>query len=654
MSAPERLNVLITRARNCLVMIGNMVTFMQSKKGREVWHPFFDLLKTHGHLYDGLPVRCEKHPEREALLKEPIDFDKSCPDGGCTEPWYGDLPSPRNTNMLILASHSLATLKCGKHKCKSRCHRVTDHSQAQCRELVERVCDRQHKTKVPCLKQSDGCQKCIREDKEQERRILRDLQLEEERQRRQADYLKKLQELDDEIEHERRITKYKAEEEDQKKTLEQRQADLAAAKATQRRVLEQEAKRKASREAKKAPKPTKGQESEYSFPNVDDSRAEWEHIKMTDGCQSTPLDELMEMIGLEEVKQEFLSIKSKVDLTTRQGTSLKSERFSCSMLGNPGTGKTTVARLYAQFLTEVGVIPGSCFKENTGAGLANIGVSGCKKLVDEILNDGGGVLFIDEAYQLTSGNNPGGAAVLDYLLAEVENQRGKVVFVLAGYHKQMESFFAHNPGLPSRFPIQMNFADYSDDELLRILELKVNNKFNGTMECDDGLRGLYCRIIARRIGRGRGKDGFGNARTVENTLSVVYKRQADRYRRERKAGRKPSDLFLTKEDLIGPEPSEALTRCAGWRKLQELIGLGAVKEAVRALVDSIQQNYSRELAEKPLIEYSLNKVFLGNPGTGKTTVAKIYGQILVALGLLSKGEGQCFISIPSRSSLCVC
>ena len=281
-----------------------------------------------------------------------------------------------------------------------------------------------------------------------------------------------------------------------------------------------------------------------------------------------------------------------------------------------------------------------CFKETTGAGLANLGVSGCKKLIDEILNEGGGVLFLDEAYQLTSGNNPGGGAVLDYLLAEVENLCGKVVFILAGYNKQMESFFAHNPGLPSRFPVQMDFADYTDDELLRILELKINNKFNRLMDCEDGLRGLYCRIISRRIGYGRGKDGFGNARTVENTLSIICKRQADRVRRERMAGTKPEDMFLTKEDLIGPEPTNALTKCDAWKTLQELTGLAAVKEAVRALVDSVQQNYQRELAEQPPIQYSLNKVFLGNPGTGKTTVAKLYGQILVALGLLSRGEGE--------------
>ena len=285
------------------------------------------------------------------------------------------------------------------------------------------------------------------------------------------------------------------------------------------------------------------------------------------------------------------------------------------------------------------MIPGNQFVETTGAAAASNGVKECKAMVDGVLSKGGGVIFIDEAYQLTSGNNPGGPAVLDYLLAEVENLRGKVVFVLAGYNKQMESFFAHNPGLPSRFPIRMTFEDYTDDELLRILELKINVKYRGAMKCEDGLRGLYCRIVARRVGYCRGKEGFGNARAVENTLSIIAKRQANRIRRRRNDKVRPDDFLLTKEDLIGPEPRNALSKCQAWKELKRLIGLGSVKDAIKALVDSIQQNYQRELAEQPPIQYSLNKVFLGNPGTGKTTVAKLYGRILVSLGLLSKGEG---------------
>ncbi|KXX80997.1 Helicase required for RNAi-mediated heterochromatin assembly 1 [Madurella mycetomatis] len=628
MSAPERLNVLITRARNCIVLIGNMDTFMRSKKGKPTWHPFFNLLKDYGHLYDGLPVKCAKHPEKTALLKEPVDFDKSCPDGGCTEPC--NVP-----------------LRCRVHKCRSRCHRVVDHSRTECNQLVDKVCDRQHRTKVPCGKQKDGCLKCIQEDKEMERKAKRDLQLEEDRRCREAEYTRKLREIEDELEHQRRINKYKADEGLRKQTLEQRQSELAALKEVEAKLKErnelraqqaaqaaQKAQARASQRAKKAASSAPANEPAP----LDDAKADWEFQKQYENAQSKPMDELMEMIGLEEVKQEFLSLKSKVDTALRQNISMASERFSCSMLGNPGTGKTTVARLYAQFLTELCVIPGSLFKETTGAGLANVGVTGCKKIIDEILNSGGGVLFIDEAYQLTSGNNPGGGAVLDYLLAEVENLRGKVVFVLAGYNKQMESFFAHNPGLPSRFPVEMAFTDYTDYELLRILELKINKKYNDAMDCEDGLKGLYCRIVSRRIGRGRGKEGFGNARSVENVLDIISRRQADRIRRARKSGSRPDDLFFTKEDLIGPEPADALTKCNAWKELQDLIGLSAVKEAIRSLVDSIQQNYLRELAEEPPIQYTLNKVFLGNPGTGKTTVAKLYGEVLVSLGLLSKGE----------------
>jgi hypothetical protein len=87
MSSPERLNVLLSRARDAMILIGNAETFLNARKGRELWNQFFDLLKTSRHIYDGLPVICERHPDRTAVLSRAIDFDEECPDGGCKEPW---------------------------------------------------------------------------------------------------------------------------------------------------------------------------------------------------------------------------------------------------------------------------------------------------------------------------------------------------------------------------------------------------------------------------------------------------------------------------------------------------------------------------------------------------------------------------------------
>lgn len=243
---------------------------------------------------------------------------------------------------------------------------------------------------------------------------------------------------------------------------------------------------------------------------------------------------------------------------------------------------------------------------------------------------------------------------MDFLLAEMENNIGSIVFILAGYNKEMEKFFEHNPGLSSRFPYSVQFTDYDDDELLVMLRHLIDKKYDGKMRIDGDeadQESLYLKVAARRLGRGRGRSGFGNARALQTMFSRILERQAERLNRERRNGLIPDDFLLSKEDLIGPDPSLAIVQSTAWARLQELVGLSSVKKSIQNMIDRIKVNYNRELAERGPIEVSLNRVFLGSPGTGKTSVAKLYGQILADLGLLSNGEGETLLSKRTLSKI---
>lgn len=555
----------------------------------------------------------------------------------------------------------------------------------QCTAIVTVECSNSHRFTRQCYnKAADACKKCEDAAKAKKERLRQEHKLEEERQAKQRAYLARLVEIEDEIAHQKRRQQILNEEADQEATLAQKRKDLenfknrmsnsfrtantgnstthptsSSAGAPTSPTSSNQTTSAAGQgpETTNVPIPTQSPVQQNSNDparqsnathdgaanllwNQSDARDDWDHQKKYEGAENDALDSLMPMIGLEAVKEKFLAIKNKIDTLVRQGVPLNGERFGAALLGNPGTGKTTVARLYAGFLGQVGALPGNQFIETSGSGLANDGVSACKKHIESLIQAGGGVFFIDEAYQLVSGNSPGGKAVLDYLLAEIENLTGKVAFVLAGYHKQMEAFFAHNPGIPSRIPIQMTFDDYTDRELQELFCHYINKKYRKAMQVEDGFGGLYMRIVARRIGRGRGREGFGNAREVQNKIAQITEHQAKRLRKQRRAHVLSDDNYLTKEDLIGPEPVAALQNNAAWTRLHKLVGLQSVKESVQSLLDGIQTNYLRELEEKPLVEYSLNKCFVGSPGTGKTSVAKLYGQILADLGLLSDGEGR--------------
>ncbi|KAI0965474.1 P-loop containing nucleoside triphosphate hydrolase protein [Xylaria arbuscula] len=662
MYSPERLNVLLSRARNSLILIGNAETFMNSRKGGRLWNQLLSMLKAQNHIYDGLPVKCEQHPSRVAILHSPEDFDNECPDGGCKE-------------------QCGATLKCGVHKCPRSCHHLSDHSKMNCDRITEVKCQNSHVQKRKCYeKQPLKCKQCDL-DEERTTKILEiEMALQDRRLKAQAKHDLDIAELD------LQLRKLRESAEDDKTALERAQAleqkkrDLEAAQRLAVHTLQQASQKATenvsqstitpnsttqapaskpsgsnstrlaadvnSKEKKPRPPETKGRtvastpKSPAAKPTVTNSASEleWERQKRIEGASNAAMDDLMALTGLEEVKEKFLDIKAKIETVARQGIDMKKERMGMVMLGNPGTGKTTVARIYARFLALVGALPGKDFVEITGSGLANDGVPGAKKIIEGLVKAGGGVFFVDEAYQLASGNNYAGKNVLDFILAEIEDRRGTIAFIFAGYVKEMEKFFEHNPGFDSRMPHRLTFADYSDQCLLTVLNAMIERKYSGRATVEGGGYGLYTRVLIKRLGRMRGTEGYGNARALENVWARVTERQASRLRKQRSTGVLPDDLLFTKQDLIGPEPSGAIKDSNAWKELHSLVGLERVKTSVKALVDAIQRNYHRELDELEPLGFTLHRVFLGSPGTGKTTIAKLYGSILADLGLLSKRE----------------
>ncbi|KIM32087.1 hypothetical protein M408DRAFT_63388 [Serendipita vermifera MAFF 305830] len=646
MASPERVNVLLSRARDGLIMIGDANTFLEAK-GTKVWTQLFEFLKTAGNIYDGLPVRCEKHQGRTAILGCPDDFNQMSPDGGCTQPCG-------------------IMLKCGVHTCPFKCHQLVDHSKMQCEQLLFFSCPKGHRKPFECYKgPPEACVQCTEDARLAEKKQKAAFLAQQKREKEQRQHDQAMADLDAKMTEHNEALRNKQLAEDRKRALEQRQRDLEAAlnsgpsippemppsntgsnaSATASQNTPAPATQPNPSQTPKASPPstsTAGNRNKPSQipPILSRAEVEWKRQKEVEGVKNQAIDELMEMGGLEAVKSELLKIKAKVEITSRQGASLKGERFSASMLGNPGTGKTTVARIYGRFLASMQVIEGTTFEETTGARLANDGVDAVRKMIENLVNAGGGTLFIDEAYQLTSGHNPGGGKVLDFLLAEIENQVGKIVFLFAGYDREMEKFFEHNPGLPSRVPYTFKFEDYSDEVLMDILEKMLTKKFSGRMRVDDtdGLRGLYGRIAIRRLGRGRGKPGFGNARALENLFAQIHGRQTQRIEKDRRNGLACDPLVMLPEDLIGPDPSTVMVESTAWKKLQGMIGLDSVKKSVASFFSMVKTNYERELLEKEPHQVSLNRVFLGSPGTGKTTIAKLYGRILAELGLISNGE----------------
>ena len=257
--------------------------------------------------------------------------------------------------------------------------------------------------------------------------------------------------------------------------------------------------------------------------------------------------EINELVGLAPVKEYVFGLADNLQVQQRRAAAgLKTASLSMHMIftGNPGTGKTTIARLVAKYLKAIGALKGGQLVEVTRADLVGRYTGHTAPLTNSVIESAlGGVLFIDEAYSLYRGEQDSfGLEAIDTLVKGMEDHRDELVVILAGYTREMEIFLTANSGLASRFPNKIEFPDYTAEELLQITHVQAKNKgYRLAESCTEPLLGYYARWQAADARTA------GNGRLARNTLEKAIFHQSRRLVAEPAAALDlllPSDLEL--------------------------------------------------------------------------------------------------------------